>query len=125
MPTFACPFVLTDGVNGQHLPKPTCMTVANKPRWILALGLPLAIFISCAIIAFHPVFNEQPDLLSTAITLDLTLIAPLLYYLFIRNTSISTTTVIRVFVAGLAAAGFLLSHQESMLLHFLKTWIGP
>jgi hypothetical protein len=100
------------------------MTTSSRPNWTLALGLPLLVIASCAAIVFSPLFALNPTRFSTAITLDLTLTAPLLYFIAIRKTTVSKMTVIRVFVAGVLVAGLLLS-QRSPLLRSIKTWISP
>ncbi|HVU54246.1 MAG TPA: hypothetical protein VHD83_04290 [Puia sp.] len=96
----------------------------SRPNWSLALGLPLLVMLICIIIVFSPLFALNSVRLSTAITLDLTVTAPLLYFLVIRRTSVSRMTVIRVFVAGVLVAGLLLGGRSS-LLHGIKTWISP
>jgi hypothetical protein len=81
--------------------------------------------IACTIIVFSPVFFRNPDALSTGITLDLTLTAPLLYFLAIRRSQIPRMTVVRVFIAGLLLAGLLLHNKPHFLLSLLKTWVAP
>ena len=101
------------------------MTLTNKPNLTLAIGLPLLIFAACIIIALSAAFGLHTDRLSTAITLDLTITAPLVYYLFIRNTTVPKITVVRVFVAGMVIAGLLLRNRPHFLLNALHTWIAP
>jgi hypothetical protein len=100
------------------------MTTSSRPNWSLALGLPLLVTVICAVMVYSPFFAEQNARLSTAVTLDLTVTAPLLYFLAIRKTSVPKRTVVRVFVAGVLVAGLLLG-SRSPLLHGIKTWISP
>jgi hypothetical protein len=99
------------------------MTLSSRPNWTLAFGLPLLVLVACIFIVFSPLFLQHEQRLATAVTLDLTLTAPLLYFLAIRKSSIPKLTVIRVFLLGLLIAG-LLNHR-SPLLHNIKTWIAP
>jgi hypothetical protein len=100
------------------------MTVSSRPNWTLALGLPLLVMAACTMIVFSPLFLQHEQRLSTAITLDLTLTAPILYFLAIRKSHVPKATVIRVFLLGLLTAGLLLGNR-SPLLHGIKTWISP
>jgi hypothetical protein len=100
------------------------MTTSSRPNWSLALGLPLLVFIACTIIVFSPLFALNTSRLSTAVALDLTVTAPLLYFLAIRRTSVSKMTVIRVFMLGVLIAGIPLSRRNP-LLHGIKTWVSP
>ena len=99
------------------------MTVSPRPNWTLAIGLPLLVMVACILIVFSPMFLLHEQRLSTAITLDLTLTAPLLYFLAIRKSHVPKATVIRVFLLGVLIAG-LLNHR-SPLLHSIKTWLSP
>ena len=101
------------------------MHVVSKPRLLIAIAIPAAIFAACAFIAFSAKFKLHPQPLSVAITLDLILIAPLAYYLVIRKTSLSPFTSLRVFTLGIVLAGLLLTEHSSTLLTILKTWVSP
>ncbi|MHA4806553.1 hypothetical protein ACX0G9_00530 [Flavitalea flava] len=101
------------------------MTTTKQPNWILAIGMPFLVFVICAFLSFSAVFQSNPSLFSTAITLDLTLTAPLIYFLFIRNTTVSKMTVARAFMIGALLAGWLLYHKSHPLLDLTKKWISP
>jgi len=100
------------------------MTTSSRPNWLLALGLPLLVMLSSAIIVYSPFFAAHITGMSTGVTLDLTVTAPFLYFLAIRRTDVSRMTVIRVFVLGVLVAGLLLGGR-SPFLHGIKTWISP
>jgi len=100
------------------------MTISARPNWTLALGLPLLVMTACTMLVFTPLFLHHEQRLSAAIVLDLTVTAPLLYFLAIRKTSISNVTTIRIFLLGVLLAGLLLGKQTPFL-HFIKTWISP
>jgi len=99
-------------------------TTSPRPNWSMALGLPLLVMLICSLIVYSPFFAAHSTRLSTAVVLDLTVTAPLLYFLAIRRTVVSRMTVIRVFVAGVLVAGLLLGGR-SPLLRGIKTWISP
>ena len=101
------------------------MTYSKQPNWTLALGLPLLVALVCTVICFSPLFTLHPDRLSTGITLDLVLTAPLLYLWAIHKSTVSKMTVIRVFIVGLLVAGLLLHNRTHPLLTGIKTWISP
>ncbi|MFT3823652.1 MAG: hypothetical protein QM731_07010 [Chitinophagaceae bacterium] len=62
--------------------------------------------------------------MSVAILADMLLVAPLIYFLATRKTSISKMSALRVFVLGLLVAGFILGSSNPFLA-FIKTWISP
>lgn len=86
--------------------------------------LPAFIFSFCILITFTQQFLLHPNTFATAIILDLCITAPLAYYLVIRKSQISRSTVLRVFIAGIFLAGILLPTNSS-LLKIIKTWISP
>jgi hypothetical protein len=87
--------------------------------------LPALIFASCILITFTQQFSLHPSTFATAITLDLSVTAPFFYYLAIRKSQISRSTVLRVFIAGILLAGILLPTNSHSLLGIIKTWISP
>jgi hypothetical protein len=91
---------------------------------VAGTGSALPVMIICVIIVFSPLFALNSARLSTAVTLHLTVTAPLLYFLAIRRTAVSKMTVIRVFVVAVLVAGLLLGGR-SPLLHGIKIWISP
>ena len=97
----------------------------NKPNWTLAIGLPLLVMIACTILVFSPAFLWNASWMSTGVTLDLTITAPLLYFLVIRRSQVPRMTVVRVFIAGLVLAGLLLHNKPHFFLSLLKTWVAP
>lgn len=100
------------------------MTTLPSPNWPLALGLPLLVMAICSILVGTPLFLHHEQRLSTAVILDLTVTAPLLYFLAIRKTKIPNTTTIRIFLLGVLLAGILLGRHNPFL-HSIKTWISP
>ena len=101
------------------------MSIISRSRLLLAIAIPATIFIACAAITFSAKFQQHPQPLSLAVTLDLILIAPLAYYLIIRKTSVSAFTAARVLLLGIMLAGLLLSKSNAYWLNIIKTWISP
>ncbi|TNE54148.1 MAG: hypothetical protein EP338_08270 [Bacteroidetes bacterium] len=70
-------------------------------------------------------FRQHPDELSMAITLDLILTFPLVYFFLIRKTTISKLSLIPVFVLGVVIAHFLIPKEQQGILTLVKTFIVP
>jgi hypothetical protein len=99
--------------------------ISNKPNWTLAIGLPILVMIACTILVFSPIYLLNESRISTGITLDLTITAPLLYFLAIRRSRVPKMTVVRVFIAGILLAGLLLHNKPHFFFSLLKTWVAP
>lgn len=105
--------------------KEQLMTTINKPNRILAIGLPVCIFLACFFVTLSSAFKLNPGLLSNAIVIDLLITAPLVYFFAIRKSTVSKVTVIRVFVVGLLIAPFILNSHSNTLLRLIKIWVSP
>ncbi|MEJ7627574.1 MAG: hypothetical protein WKF35_11970 [Ferruginibacter sp.] len=101
------------------------ISTTNKPNWTIALGIPILIFLGCFFITLTTKFKTNNELLSTAILIDILIVAPLIYFLAIRKSNISKLTVSRIFIAGLLVAGFILNTHSNIALQIIKTWISP
>lgn len=99
----------------------------KKPARFPAIGIPLLIGMICLLMTRYPGFMVAGDKLSTGITLDCCLTAPLLYMLLVRFRTgrVAVMPVARIFVGGLVLAGFLLQHRPHTLLQILRTWVFP
>ncbi|MEQ8472296.1 MAG: hypothetical protein RIC35_13980 [Marinoscillum sp.] len=64
-------------------------------------------------------------ILSLAITADLLITVPLIYYLLVRNTKIPNTTTIPVLIIGMVLGSYFLAAEEQLYLELFKTWILP
>uniref|UniRef100_UPI0040488F53 hypothetical protein n=2 Tax=Roseivirga sp. TaxID=1964215 RepID=UPI0040488F53 len=89
---------------------------ALLPFFLLAA----AIVISSYFIINSDSFREMPDLLAMASTVDLTLLIPIIYFLFIRKTTIPKVTLIPVFVVSYLIASALLPAEHHQTLSFIK-----
>ena len=91
-----------------------------KPNWKLYLGIPILIYTACYLITFTPTFKTHPQALSYGILADLIIVSPLIYFLIIRKSTISKSTIIRVFLVGIAIAGLILNTEKIEALSVLK-----
>lgn len=96
-----------------------------KPKWTIALGIPLLIFLACFFITLSAKFKTDSALLSNAILIDLLVVAPLVYFFAIRKSKVSKLSVSRIFIAGLLVAGFILNSHENTFLSNIKIWVSP
>lgn len=85
----------------------------------------LAIMLIALAIVSSEAFSANPNELAVAITVDLTLISPLLYLILVRKSKLPKITVIPVFVLGLIVTGLILPSQHHATLDFIKTWVLP
>lgn len=91
----------------------------------IIFAIPLAIVLSLFILVRTPLFQANPENLSIAITLDLLLSIPFVYYLIIRKKDIPKITVVSVFLACLALAHFILPPSQQTFLSQLEFWLFP
>ena len=101
------------------------MTLTPLTYRRMSFGIPLLIMAVCATLCISLGASRGGDRLSTGITLDLILTAPLSFFLLTRQKSASLYPVIRIFVAGLLLAGVCLYNRPHSLLTGLRTWILP
>jgi hypothetical protein len=101
------------------------MTIPPLTYRRMSFGIPLLIMAVCALLCISLGASRGGDRLSTGITLDLVVTAPLSFFLLTRQKSASLYPVIRIFVAGLLLAGVFLYHRPHSLLTGLRIWILP
>lgn len=70
-------------------------------------------------------FANNPVNLSGAITFDLLITTPIIYFLIIRKRSIPNTTVVPVFIIGLLIASLIIPLEHQNYLVLVKTWFLP
>ncbi len=90
----------------------------------LIYGLPIFIILTSIFLALSPILTKNPDL-AIGITYDLTLTAPLAYFLLIRKKNIPNITVVPLFVVGVILASFLLPENQKSHLDLVKTYLLP
>lgn len=89
-------------------------------RLIWAIMAPALVFIFCIILSQTVLFKLNSPLLSKAITIDLLISAPLLYYIFIRKTQVSKTSILLVILAGFFIAKLFLPANSQYFLDGIK-----
>lgn len=93
-------------------------------RNLINLGIPLAL-LGTLILLMKSSFLNGNDTLNFAITADLLLTVPLVYFLLIRKTEIPNTTVIPVIIIGLLIGSYFLPQESQTYLSIFKTWALP
>lgn len=91
----------------------------------LVFLIPVAIIAGCIFVAQSPLFTENPDQLALAITFDLLISTPVIYFLIIRKSNIPNTTVVFVFILGIVVASIILPTEHQFYLSLVKTWFLP
>ena len=92
---------------------------------VLPLTLPFLIIASLILLIKSNYFSENPQLLSDAITVDLLLIVPLIYFLIIRRRGIPKITVLTVFILGIVLLTYFLPKENQLFLNNVKTYVLP
>lgn len=72
-----------------------------------------------------PYFLENTHTLSFAISADLLITIPVIYFLLIRKTSIPKTTVVPLMLLGLLVGFYVLPEENQYYLQLFKTWFLP
>ena len=101
----------------------TKATFFNSP--FIVFGIPFLFIACCIFLVQTPVFAANQSTLSLAITIDLLLSIPAIYYFLIRKKKIPKTTVVPVFILGLVVASFIIPKENQYLLQLAKTWLLP
>ncbi|WP_111683662.1 hypothetical protein [Winogradskyella tangerina] len=97
----------------------------NINKGLLVFGVPLLLISSVVAIVFSPFFNTHSSVLILAITLDLVITIPLIYFLLIRKTSIPKITAIPLIILGVIIGTVILPEENQTYLNGFKTWILP
>ncbi|SDX86700.1 hypothetical protein SAMN05444411_110145 [Lutibacter oricola] len=97
----------------------------NIQKNLKIFGIPLFIIALMIAIAKSPIFVNNPSELSLAITFDLLLTVPIVYFLLIRKTKIAKTTVVPFIIIGLITCTLILPSENQYYLNLFKTWILP
>ncbi|WP_234369118.1 hypothetical protein [Brumimicrobium mesophilum] len=93
-------------------------------RNLINFGIPL-VLLGSLILLMKSSFLNGNDSLNLAITVDLLLIIPLVYFLLIRKSAIPNTTVIPVMIVGLLVGTYFLPQESQIYLSIFKTWALP
>lgn len=93
-------------------------------RNIISVGIPLGLF-GLLVVLMTSSFLKGSDALNAAITIDLLLTVPIVYFLLIRKTAIPKTTVVPIMVIGLLLGTYFLPEESQTYLSLFKTWALP
>lgn len=93
-------------------------------RNLINFGIPLAL-LGTLILLMKSSFLNGNDTLNFAITADLLLTVPLVYFLLIRKSEIPNTTAIPVMIVGLLIGSYFLPQESQTYLSIFKTWALP
>lgn len=97
----------------------------NLKQKLVVFGVPLLLIISMGFIAKSPLFKINPSLMSNAITIDMLLSTPFIYFLLIRKKNISKLTVVPLFLIGIMVISYIIPVKYQSLLNIVKIWILP
>ncbi|SFT41552.1 hypothetical protein SAMN05216474_0436 [Lishizhenia tianjinensis] len=92
---------------------------------LLIFGLPLLIIGFSVFLAQSHIFQSHADSLAMGITFDLLIVGPILYFLFIRKTSIPNTTVVPIFILGIVVCSLIIPVENQHYLNLFKSWVLP
>lgn len=95
----------------------------NSP--ITLFSLPLLLMTMLAVLTQTTFFQDNPQALSNAITLDLILTLPLFYFLLIRKKDIPKITVASVFILGLVVANWIIPTTHQFVLQQVQLYVFP
>lgn len=99
--------------------------VAKVQNNYWSLSLVLLVVLTAIAVSFGIATSAHPSQLANAVTADLAITAPILYFLLIRKTTIPNLTVVPCFFLGLLIAHLVLPATERGLLNFLTRYVLP
>ena len=98
------------------------MTLQRK---ILLFSFLILSFLSLYVLANSSLYTSQTLKLSKAITFDVLLTIPLVYYFLIRKTTVPKTSIIPVIIIGVLLATYIIPKENQDLLNAFKNWALP
>ncbi len=99
-------------------------TALKTNRNLLIFGFPLVLFGALILLIQSSLFTGD-NTLSLAVTIDLLITVPLVYFFTIRKTAIPKTTVVPMMVIGLFIGSYFLPKASQSYLELFKTWMLP
>lgn len=97
----------------------------NIQKNLIIFGIPLLIIALMIFIAKSSLFRLNPDNLAIGITFDILLTVPFVYFLLIRKTTISKTTIIPFLIFGIIICSIILPLENQYYLNLFKIWVLP
>ena len=101
------------------------ITLSTKNNTLLSLIIPLLILSVSLIISLTEGFIENTAILSKAITLDLLILMPCAFFLFVRKSKLPNTSTVPVFIIGLVAGYLIIPKEHQTLLIWFKSFVLP
>ena len=101
------------------------MMTLRVPRPLLAVGIPALMIAVIALFVRSSLFLTDSPALMLAVSLDLLLTIPVVYFLLIRKTGIPKVTVVPVLMLSTVAASFILPATHQVYIDLFKTWGIP
>jgi len=101
------------------------MTQTLNYRLLIGTGLSGLIIVAALLIVNSRYFVHHESILSSALTVDLTLLLPLTYFLFIRKTKVPKLTVLPVFILSLITASAIIPDHYQGTLDLVKFLLAP
>lgn len=102
----------------------TLKSTLNSKLFIF--GIPLFLILSSVFFAFKiNTLSANQGIMSMALTVDLVITIPFIYFLLIRKSTLSNFTVMPFFVAGLIIASIVIPSTNQYTLDLIKTWFLP
>jgi len=98
---------------------------AAIPSQLLGPAIPIVVALMAFVVLRYLRLGDDSALIATAVTIDLTMLSPILYFLLIRKTSIPNITVVPVFILSLLLAGQLVPQEHQQALAWIKQWFLP
>ena len=92
---------------------------------LIALTIPFTLFGALILLIMHYLPGEKNGMLDLAVSLDLLITVPLIYFLLVRKTSLPNTTIIPVMITGLIIGTYFLPTESQKYLNAFKTWALP
>jgi len=90
----------------------------------LPITIPFVLMLACVLVMQSSIFAEN-NAVVLAVTIDLLITIPIIYYLLIRKTSIHNTTVIPLVVLGMLVGTYFLPKDSQSYLDLFKTYAFP
>ncbi|MDG1913455.1 MAG: hypothetical protein P8I55_02570 [Crocinitomix sp.] len=93
---------------------------------LFIFGMRVLLILFSILLAFNlDKFENNSEMMSIRITLDLVITVPLIYLALIRKKKISNLTIMPFFVAGLIIASLVIPNANQHTLELIKAWLLP
>lgn len=100
-------------------------TLFNFQQRFAKFLIPIALFVSTYLFIKSSYFLEHSSTLTFAVSADLLVTIPIIYFLFIRKTNIPKTTIVPMMFIGLCIGFYSLPEANQKYMQLFKTWLLP